>query len=113
MRLTLSLCKYLGKGPRRASATLRPRKFEQIFNNRWHLGRELKVTDPGYKDACLERGIPVYKPEEIFTSHLPHPADEVAINFEEFQLEKKPFENPEDHPYYQERMAYSFTQTTR
>ena len=112
MRLTLSLCKYLGKGPRRAG-TLRPRMIEKVFNNRWQIGRELKVADAGYKDACLERGIPVYKPEDIFTSHLPGTDDRIDFDFESLKTVKKPFEREEDHPYYHERTSYSFTDQTK
>jgi len=106
MRLTLSLCKYLGKGPRRADP-LRRRRTDIVFNNRWQIGRELKVTDPGYKDACLEKGIPVYKPEDIFTSHLP-PKQQIDFNFDDVQTIKRPFKNQEEHPYYHERQAYLF-----
>jgi len=87
--------------------------IEKVFNNRWQVGRDLKVTDAGYKDACLERGIPVYKPEDIFTSHLPGTEDRIDFDFERLKTIKKPFESEEDHPYYQERTSYSFTDRTK
>ena len=110
MRLTLSLCKYLGKGPRRAG-TLRPRLIDRVFNNKWHMERELKVIDEGYKEACLQKGIPVYKPEDIFTNYLP-PSEHIDFDFEKTETLKKPFET-EDHPYYHDRPAYSFTSGTK
>ena len=110
MRLTLSLCKYLGKGPRRAG-TLRPRLLDRVFNNKWHLERELKVTDEGYVDACLQKGIPVFKPEDIFTDHLPR-TEQIDFDFEKTQTVKQSFKT-EEHPYYHDRPAYSFTESTK
>ena len=111
MRLTLSLCKYLGKGPRRADS-LRPRRSTIVFNNRWQLGRELKVADPGFKDACLEKGIPVYKPEDVFTSYLP-PAERIDFDFDKIQTIKGPFASEEEHPYYHEKPAHLFNERTK
>lgn len=111
MRLTASLWRYIHKG-HRPPRPLRERTSDRVFNNKWHMQRELTVTDPGYKDACLERGIHVFKPEEVFSSYLPEKKI-IDFDFEKFSLVKKNFEHEEDHPYYHDRPAYSFLYNTR
>jgi hypothetical protein len=113
MRLTLSLLKFVKGGP---TIPKHPKQhlYEQLFNNAWHLGRELKVPDLGYKDACLEKGLHVYKPEEIFTPHLPSSGEVYDL---EGILSKNPerraFKSETEHPYYHERPAYLYSTTTR
>ena len=109
MRLSPALYKYLGKGHRRADS-LRPRRTTIVFNNRWQVGRELKVTDPGYKEACLEKGIPVYKPDDIFTSHLP---EAPHFDFKKIETIKRPYASEQEHPYYHDRPAYLFDGISR
>lgn len=113
MRLTLTLLKYY-KGGHTIPKHPKPRLYEQLFNNSWHLGRELKVPDLGYKEACLEKGLHVYKPEEIFSPHLPSSNEVYDMNdlFSRFP-KKGPFPTEADHPYYHERPAYLYSTGTR
>lgn len=113
MRFTIRLLKNTKGGPTIPKPP-KPHLYVQKFNNAWHIGRELNVPDKGFKDACLEKGLHVYKPEEIFSAHLPDrreifDKDEILSRF----AVRKKFNSEEEHPYYNERPAYMFSSSTR
>jgi len=111
MRLTRILFAKPVGGPQ-LPRPLRPRKYDVFFNNKWQDGRLVTVPDLGYKDACIEKGIKVFKPSEIFTNYLPEKKFITDFDFSRMPI-MKGFDNPKDHPYYHERPAYTYHNITR
>jgi hypothetical protein len=77
------------------------------WNNSWYLQQERPVNNYKIKEALVERGIPVYTPDELISPFLPRvtmpPEDEM---FDNTRISEQ--KRDETHPFWKDEPMYSY-----
>ena len=79
------------------------------WNNAWYLNQERKVFDIGQKAAAEARGIPVYKPEELFSPLHTFPPNP---RFQTVETAQVAGSRDESHPLWQPVAAHCYGDRT-
>lgn len=95
---------------RKPEAHLKPQSFVRNWqwHNSWQIQRERSVTNHGFKEALIERGVAIDNAEDLFTPICP--SDLEVVDLVE-TIEKK-LPKDENHPLWQDEPAYSYTNRT-
>jgi len=79
------------------------------WNNAWYLAQERPIYPMGFKEAVLDRGLPLRQPEEV-VSDIHEPREFQNIEITETSL--KSLEQDEFHPLYKATPAYTYSDKT-
>lgn len=96
---------------RKRKMNKKPESFVRSWqwNNAWYLAQERPIYPMGFKEAVLDRGLPLRQPEDV-VSDIHEPRDFPSIDITETSI--KEVEKDEFHPLYKATPAYTYGNRT-